>query len=95
MVLLIIKELNREGEMVLKAKLSKGGKVSIPSAARKYLNLKEGEDIVFSIKKGEVVIFPLRVSLEKARKLVNKYCPKDESLVDKLINERRAEAKNE
>jgi hypothetical protein len=37
----------------------------------------------------------LKLALEKARNMINKYFPPEESLVDKLIAERRNEAKNE
>ncbi|MFY9589512.1 AbrB/MazE/SpoVT family DNA-binding domain-containing protein [Rickettsia endosymbiont of Halotydeus destructor] len=81
--------------MICRAKLAKGGKVSIPSLCRKYLNLKDGEEIIFTLKEGEVIISPLRFILKKARNTVNKYHPSEESLVDKLIEQRRKEAKDE
>jgi AbrB family looped-hinge helix DNA binding protein len=81
--------------MILKAKIAKGGKVSIPSACRKHLNIKDGEEIIFSIKDDEVVISPLKFTLEKVRKLINRHHPTKESLVEKLISERRKEAENE
>jgi AbrB family looped-hinge helix DNA binding protein len=81
--------------MSYRAKIAKGGKVSIPSAYRKYLNIADGEEIIFTAKEGEVVISPMKFLLEKARKTINKYHPSSESLVDRLIAERRNEAKNE
>ena len=81
--------------MLCKAKIAKGGKITIPSACRKFLHLKDGEEIVFSIKEKDVVISPLRFTLERARDLINKYHNSNESLVDQLIAERRKEAENE
>jgi AbrB family looped-hinge helix DNA binding protein len=81
--------------MLHKAKIAKGGKISIPSACRKYLNLKDGEEVVFNLREGEIVLSPLRLALERARKTVNKYHPTNKSLVDKLLLERRNEAKDE
>lgn len=81
--------------MLCKAKIAKGGKISIPASCRKYLNLKDGEEVIFSFKEGEVTMLPLRLSLEKARKIVNKYHPSNNSLVDKLLAERKNEAQNE
>jgi AbrB family looped-hinge helix DNA binding protein len=81
--------------MLARTKITKGGKISIPSACRKYLNLRDGQEIIFDAKDGAVVIYPISFALEKARKLVNKYHDPNTSLVDKLIAERRKEAENE
>ena len=82
--------------MLARAKVAKGGKISIPSACRKYLNLKDGEEIIFSINNNnDVVISPMHIALEKARKLISKYHDPNKSLVDELINQRKIEAKNE
>ena len=79
--------------MLYKAKIIKGGKVSIPSACRKYLNIKDGEEIVFQLKNGEIAISPLKLTLKKVREVVNKY--HTGSLVDNLKAERNEESKNE
>jgi AbrB family looped-hinge helix DNA binding protein len=79
--------------MLYKAKIIKGGKVSIPSACRKYLNIKDGEEIVFQLKNGEIAISPLKLALKKVREVVDKY--HTGSLVDKLKVERNEESKNE
>ncbi len=81
--------------MLSKAKIVKGGKISIPSIYRKSLNLKEGDKIVFNLLNDELTLTPVKASLKKVRDMVNKYHQANESLVDKLILERRAEAKNE
>ena len=81
--------------MLCKAKIVKGGKISIPSIYRKTLNIKEGDEIVFNIHNNELTLTPIKASLKKAREMINKYHPTNESLVDRLITERRIEAKNE
>ena len=81
--------------MLAKAKMTKGGKISIPSIYRKYFNLKVGAEVIFSIKDNQVTISPLSAALENTRKLINKYNNSNDSLVDKLIAERRLEAQNE
>lgn len=81
--------------MLAKAKITKGGKVSIPSIYRKHLHLKEGTEVIFSVQDNFITISPLSAALENTRKLVNKYHNTDDSLVDKLILERRHEAQNE
>ncbi len=81
--------------MLAKARITKGGKISIPSIYRKYFNLKDGAEIIFSVKDNQVTISPLSAALENTRKLINKYHDTNDSLVDKLILERRLEAQNE
>ena len=82
--------------MLARAKVAKGGKVSIPSICRKYLNLRDGEEIIFSINDdNDVVISPMHITLERARKLISKYHDPKKSLVDELLNQRRIEAQNE
>ncbi|MBS0185640.1 MAG: AbrB/MazE/SpoVT family DNA-binding domain-containing protein [Proteobacteria bacterium] len=80
--------------MFAKAKITKGGKISIPAVYRKYFNFKDGSEVIFSIKNNQVIISPLSATLENIRKLINKYHDKNESLVDRLIAERRQEAQN-
>lgn len=81
--------------MLAKARITKGGKVSIPSAYRKLLNLKDGSEVVFAIKNNQITISPLSAALENARRLVGKYHSSNDSLVDQLIAQRRDEANNE
>ena len=81
--------------MLCKAKIVKGGKVSIPSIYRKTLNIKEGDEIVFNLHNDELTLSPIKASLKKVREMINRYHSTNESLVDRLITERRIEAKNE
>lgn len=81
--------------MFAKARITKGGKVSIPSIYRKYFHLIDGAEVIFSVKDNLVTISPLSAALENTRKLINKYHNTNDSLVDKLIAERRLEAQNE
>ncbi|QQV75274.1 hypothetical protein H6P87_00826 [Rickettsia tillamookensis] len=81
--------------MINSAKITKGGKISLPASYRKQLHLKEGDKVIFTLKENEVVISPLSFMLKKSRNIINKYYSPEESLVDKLIAERKQEAKNE
>lgn len=81
--------------MLAKAKIVKGGKVSIPAIYRKSLRLKEGDEIIFSLNNNELTLIPIKTSLQKVRGMINQYHDPNKSLVDKLILERRAKAKNE
>jgi len=81
--------------MLSKAKIVKGGKISIPSVYRKFLKLREGDEMIFNINDDELTLTPLKANLKKVRDMIGKYHSTNESLVDKLITERRTEAKNE
>lgn len=80
---------------MLRAKISKGGKVSIPSSYRKKLQLKDGEEILFGLQGDDIIISSLHYALKKSRKILNKYLNSNESLADELIAERREAAKHE
>jgi bifunctional DNA-binding transcriptional regulator/antitoxin component of YhaV-PrlF toxin-antitoxin module len=80
---------------LIRAKISKGGKIAIPSFYRKKLYFKDGEEVLVDMKEDTLIISSVRHALEKARQTVNQYHPSSESLVDKLITERREAAKHE
>ena len=81
--------------MIAKSKIVKGGKISIPAIYRKSLHLKEGDEIVFSLNNNELTLIPIKANLQRVREMVNQYHGPNISLVDKLITERRADAKND
>lgn len=81
--------------MLLRAKVSKGGKIALPSVYRKKLHIKDGEEVLLDIKNDTLVISSVRSALGKSRKMVNQYHSSDESFVDKLIAERREESMEE
>lgn len=82
---------------MIKMKMSEGGRVVIPAEIRQALGLKEGDPVLFELRDGEAVITTRRAQLERARKLFQQWCPREEgrSLVDEFIAERRAEAARE
>ena len=81
--------------MLTKAKIVKGGKISIPSIYRKSLNIKEGDEMIFNFRNNELTLTPIKANLKKVRDMINRYHPTNESLVDKLTTERKIEATNE
>lgn len=81
--------------MLAKAKIVKGGKISIPAIYRKSLHLKEGDEVIFNLNNNELTLIPIKANLQKIREMINKYHTPKISLAEKLIAERRAEAKNE
>lgn len=80
---------------MIRARISKGGKIAIPAFYRKQLHLKEGEEIFFEIQEDHLILSSLHKALEKARLLVQQHCPSDISFVDELIVMRQEEASRE
>jgi bifunctional DNA-binding transcriptional regulator/antitoxin component of YhaV-PrlF toxin-antitoxin module len=80
---------------MLRARISKGGKIAIPAFYRKQLHLEDGEEILFEIQEDRLVLSSLHNALTKARLLVQQHCPPDINLVDELIAMRREEASRE
>lgn len=81
--------------MLAKAKVSKGGKIAIPSACKKALNISDGDELLFDIHNNQVVLSPVKFTLQKVRKLLKDHNPSGRSLVDELIQERKQELKDE
>ncbi|RZI46727.1 AbrB/MazE/SpoVT family DNA-binding domain-containing protein [Rickettsiales endosymbiont of Peranema trichophorum] len=81
--------------MLAKSKIVKGGKISIPATYRKALRLKEGDEIIFNLNNNELTLVPIKTSLQKLREMINQYHDPNTSLVDKLIAERKAEARDD
>lgn len=67
------------------------GRVVIPAALRKALKLKPGDHLV-ARKVGESLVLERRETVEKRLRARFRHVPKDISLADELIAERRAEA---
>ena len=72
-----------------------GGRIVIPAAYRQALRIEEGDDVWLQLEGGEIRMISHAASVRAAQDLVAKYVPKDVSLVDELISERRREAARE
>ena len=67
----------------------------MPAKLRKALQIEAGDEIVLRLEDGSLRLIPLHQAVSLAQEAVRKYVPKDVSLVDELIQARRAEAKRE
>ena len=76
-------------------KMSEGGRVVIPAAIRKALEIKEGDTVLWELVDGEARLTTRRERLRRAQMIFQKHFPLGASLVDELIAERRAEAARE
>lgn len=80
----------------ISTRISRGGRVVIPAEFRRTLGLKEGDEVVLSLKDGEIRITTRLTELRRAQGIIDKYVTDPESCwSDELIAERRAEAENE
>ena len=70
------------------------GRVVIPVALRKALDLKPGERLI-ARKEGESLVLERREVIEKRLWEMFSHIPKDVSLADEIIAERRAEARRD
>jgi len=78
-----------------RVRVDKAGRILIPAAQRKALGLHPGDDVVIVVEDGEARILSRLASIRRAQALIRPYLPKDRSLADELIAERRAEAARE
>jgi bifunctional DNA-binding transcriptional regulator/antitoxin component of YhaV-PrlF toxin-antitoxin module len=72
------------------------GRAVIPAVLRQQLGIQDGDQLIWSVRGGELVATTRRAQLGKAQALFQKFVPKDSpSLADELIAERRAAADSE
>jgi bifunctional DNA-binding transcriptional regulator/antitoxin component of YhaV-PrlF toxin-antitoxin module len=67
--------------------------VVIPAEHRRALGLEVGDELLLTVDDGSLRIATLKQAVAEAQALVKRYNPKDESLSQSLIRDRRAEAR--
>ena len=83
-----------DGDPGNEVQLGSQGRLVIPAALRKALNLKPGDRLI-ARKVGDSLVLERRETIEKRLWVMFSHIPKEVSLVDELIAERRAEARRE
>ena len=78
--------------VLVRTTIGPGGRVVIPAAFRKALEVKEGDYIVMHMDGEELRVVNDEKEFERAREVLAKYVPEGVSLVDELIADRRREA---
>jgi AbrB family looped-hinge helix DNA binding protein len=69
------------------------GRVVIPAPLREELGLRDGDQLIWSVRGSELVATTRRAQLRRAQQIFQQTVPGDApSLADELIAERRAEA---
>ncbi|MGQ0569986.1 MAG: AbrB/MazE/SpoVT family DNA-binding domain-containing protein [Armatimonadota bacterium] len=79
----------------MKAIIGKNGRIVIPAAFRRALELDEGDEVILRLERDELRLLTARSGLRRAQELVSRYAPKRRSLAAELIAERRRESKRE
>jgi AbrB family looped-hinge helix DNA binding protein len=77
------------------AKLNANGRVVIPAAVRRALDLRPGDGLIMRGEDGELRLSTRRQALARARRMIRQYIPGDEDLTQSLIDDRRREAERE
>jgi AbrB family looped-hinge helix DNA binding protein len=82
-------------ELLETARLDRHGRIVIPAAFRRALDLHEGDEVTVRLEGGSVRILTRQEAVRRVQELVAEYTTGTPSLVDELIEERRAEAADE
>ena len=81
--------------MEFKTHITKGGRLVVPAKLRKALQIEAGDEVVLRLENGSLRLIPLQQAVNLAQETLRRYVPEGVSLVDELIQARRAEAKGE
>jgi len=79
----------------MKTIIGKSGRIVIPAAFRRALELDEGDEVILRLEGDELRLVTARSGLRRAQEIVSRYASKGRSLAAELIAERRREAKRE
>jgi AbrB family looped-hinge helix DNA binding protein len=79
----------------ISARVEKSGRILIPAAVRRSLNLHEGSEVLLHIDETGIQIGTRTQALERVQARLRKYISPKRRLSEELIKERRAEARKE
>ncbi|MBI2885897.1 MAG: AbrB/MazE/SpoVT family DNA-binding domain-containing protein [Chloroflexi bacterium] len=84
------------GTTTIKVKVEQGGRIVVPAAFRHSLGVKPGDTVLVTLEEPDTIrIRSYPGAVRRIQELVRQYVPEGVSLVDELIQERRAEAARE
>lgn len=75
--------------------LGTGGRIIIPAEYRRALGIRVGDPLILQLEDGELRVLTPRQAIKRAQEILRPYTPRDRSLVDELIAERRLDAERE
>ncbi len=77
------------------AKLDQSGRLLIPAKLRRALGVSEGDRLLLRLVEEGLYVSTPAQALARAQALVRRSVPRERSLVDELISDRRREAQEE
>jgi AbrB family looped-hinge helix DNA binding protein len=75
--------------------IQKGGRITIPVTVRRQLGLSIGDSVVLDLDNDTLRLRSIQQTVHDIQAMIKPYLPDNVSLVDELIQERRAEAAHE
>ena len=81
-----------------RVKLGDGGRFVIPAAMREEMGVRPGDTLVLELQDGELKVLgraAIMARIKRVQEMFRGSVPKEESVVDELIAERREEARRE
>jgi AbrB family looped-hinge helix DNA binding protein len=82
-------------EQAIRMRVNENGRVVLPAAFRKALDIKTGDEVVGHLEGDELRITTLKRRIERAQRRIRQYVKSGTSLADQLIAERRETTKRE
>jgi AbrB family looped-hinge helix DNA binding protein len=79
----------------VRLRVNENGRVVLPAAFRKALNIRPGDQVLARLEDDEVRITTLKHRIEQAQRHLRQFVKPGRSLADELIAERREAAKHE
>ena len=79
----------------VRLRVNENGRVVLPAAFRKALNIRPGDQLLARLEGDELRITTLRHRIERAQRHVRQFVKPGRSLADELIAERREAAQHE
>ena len=83
------------GVNAIPVKVGPKGRVVVPAPIRRELGIEEGTELMARVEGEGIVLEPRSAAIRRLQELVTAVVPRDVSLVDELIAERREEARRE
>ena len=80
---------------MIQVRLERSGRILIPAAIRRRLNLKEGSEVLLRVDETGIQMGTREEALARIHARLRRYIPEDRILSEELIKERRAEAERE
>ncbi|TAM10319.1 MAG: AbrB/MazE/SpoVT family DNA-binding domain-containing protein [Nevskiaceae bacterium] len=76
-------------------KVTGNGRIVIPSAVRKRLQIKSGDELLLDVGNGELRLRTVPAAIAQAQARLRRYVKTGQRLSDELIQDRRAEAERD